>query len=64
MDNKREVKMAEKKENDWVVVPELPQVPTRKVLGDDGKEYDLVTLTEAVKEILEKVREIEKAVTG
>lgn len=46
--------------NDYLVVPELPQVPVRKVEGNDGKEYDLVTLTEAVKEILDIVRELKK----
>jgi hypothetical protein len=54
----------DEKERDWVVVPELPQVPTRTVEGSDGKEYDLITLTEAVKEILETVREIKEVVAG
>ncbi len=52
------------KEKDWIVVPELPQTPTRIIEGDDGKEYDLITLTEAVKEILEIVRELKKGITG
>ena len=58
--------MAEKseKERDWVVVTELPNVPTRVVEGSDGKEYELITLTEAVKEILEIVRELKKGITG
>jgi len=59
-------KMAEKseKERDWIVVTELPNVPTRVVEGSDGKEYELITLTEAVKEILEIVRELKKGITG
>jgi len=58
--------MAEKseKERDWIVVTELPNVPTRVVEGSDGKEYELITLTEAVKEILEIVRELKKGITG
>jgi hypothetical protein len=63
LNSQKEVKMVEEKtEKDWIVVPELPQVPTRTVEGNDGKEYELVTLTEAVKEILEIVREIKKGV--
>ncbi len=54
----------EEKQKDWIVVPELPQVPTRTVEGSDGKEYELITLTEAVKEILEISRELKKGITG
>jgi hypothetical protein len=56
--------MAKEEEKNWIVVPELPQVPTRTVEGSDGKEYELVTLTEAVKEILEIARELKKGITG
>jgi len=52
----------EKKQNDWAVVPELPQVPARTITGNDGNEYDLITLTEAIQEILEHAREIRKSV--
>jgi hypothetical protein len=55
--------MAEK-EKDFLVVPELPQVSTRTVEGSDGKEYNLITLTEAIKEILETIRELKKGITG
>ena len=48
--------------NEILVVPELPQVSTRVFEGEDGKTYDLITLTEAVKEILEHVRTIKKSV--
>ena len=51
-------------EKDWIVVPELPRVETRTVEGSDGKEYNLVTLTEAIKEILEISRELKKGITG
>lgn len=54
--------MPEEKKSDFIVVPELPQVATRTVQGEDGKLYELITLTEAVKEILEHVREIRKSV--
>lgn len=50
------------KQTDFLVVPELPQVQTRNVQGEDGKIYELITMTEAVKEILESVREIKKSV--
>lgn len=53
-----------KDEKDFLVVPELPQVPTRNVEGNDGKEYNLITLSEAVKEILETVRELKITVKG
>jgi len=55
--------MAEK-EKEFVVVSELPQIATRKVQDEEGKEYDLVTLNEAVKEILEISRELKKGITG
>jgi hypothetical protein len=54
----------EKKERDFIVVPELPQVPTRIVQGNDEKEYELVTQAEAIKEILETIRELKKGITG
>lgn len=55
--------MTEQK-NELAVVVELPQIPTRVVEGSDGKNYELVTLTEAVKEILETVRELKKGING
>ncbi len=55
--------MAEEK-NELGIVVELPQVPTRTIEGSDGKKYELVTLTEAVKEILETVRELKKGING
>lgn len=54
----------EKEEIDWAIVPELPQVPTRTVEGSDGKKYELTTHSEALKEILEIVRELKKGLTG
>jgi hypothetical protein len=54
----------EKTEKNWVVVSELPQIQTREVESTDGKKYELVLLNEAVKEILEIVREIKKGITG
>lgn len=54
--------MSEEKKNDFLIVTELPNVPVNKIQGDDGKEYDLVTLTDAIKEILQAVREIKKSV--
>lgn len=55
--------MAEiKKQSDFLVVQELPQAPMRTVLGDDGKTYELITFSEALKEILELLREIRKVI--
>lgn len=51
----------EKAENDFLVVSELPQVPFRVAQGDDGKNYDLITLPEAMKEILEHLRALRKS---
>ncbi len=51
----------EKKEIDFLIVSELPQVPVRQYTDEEGKEYSLITLTEAVKEILEGIREMKKA---
>jgi len=57
--------MVEKqKEEKLLVVSELPQVPTRKVEGDDGNTYNLTTVNEAIQEILETVRELKKGITG
>jgi hypothetical protein len=53
--------MADKKEIDFLIVSELPQVPVRQYTDEEGKEYSLITLTEAVKEILEGMREMKKA---
>lgn len=40
------------------IVSELPQVATRKIRGEDGKVYNLVTSNEALQEVLEGVREL------
>ena len=50
------------KTNEILVVPELPQVPTRTFEGEDGKTYDLMTYGETLKELLEKVRVIEEKI--
>ena len=56
--------MAKEKEVDknLVVVSELPTQELREIVGEDGTVYEVVTAPEAIKEILEKVREIHKAV--
>lgn len=40
------------------VVNELPQISARKVQGEDGHVYSLVTQNEAVEEILQGIREL------
>ena len=57
-------KKQEKQENDFLIVPELPQTPVRVIEGEEGKKYDLITTQEALKEILESVREIKKGTVG
>lgn len=42
------------------VVTELPSVPIRKIRGEDGAIHNLTTLTEAVQEIREGLRELLK----
>lgn len=49
---------------DILVVPELPQSPVRTIEGDDGKTYELITVSEAIKEILESTRRIEEGLFG
>lgn len=51
-------------EKKMAVVVELPQVQTRTINDSEGNEYELVTLTEAVQEILEISRELKKGITG
>ncbi len=57
--------MVEKEQEEKIlVVPELPQTPTRKVQGEDGNIYNLITMNEAIQEILEITRELKKGITG
>jgi len=48
-------------EKDLVVVNELPTQELKEIVGEDGTVYEVVTAQEALKEILEKVRDIHKA---
>lgn len=59
--------MTENKEKEiekTLVVKDLPQTQVRRVTGEDGKEYNLVTVEEAITEILDKVTELSKATIG
>jgi len=49
-------------EEKLLVVTELPTQKVNKAIGEDGNEYTLVTANEALKEILESVRDIKKLV--
>lgn len=60
--NKDENIEKEEKELPTLVVNELPTKELRKVRLEDGKEYELVTVQEAIQEILIKVRTIESAI--
>lgn len=54
----------DKKEVRTLVVKELPQEPMRLVKGDDGSEYHLITIEEAIINIMEDVKQIKKSVVG
>lgn len=56
--------MVEEKKTDFLIVNELPQVPVKRYTGEDGTEYDLITITEALKEILKDIKEIRKSTVG
>ena len=64
----QEDKMPEKKEEpkvtavETVVVTELPKQDVRSFVGQNGVEYHVVTIDEALTEILETVRSIKKSV--
>lgn len=51
----------EKKETALLVVSELPSQPMRKFIDDDGKETEVITIQEALTEILITVRKLEKS---
>jgi len=54
----KETKKETKEEDAQVlVVKELPKQDITKIIGEDGKTYELVTIEDAVTEILKKVRE-------
>lgn len=48
-------------DRDILVVSDLPKEPMR-TFTSDGKEYGLITFDEALREILIKIRKIEKSV--
>ena len=59
--------MTEEKEKKIVnkevlVVAQLPQQAVREAVMEDGKEYSILTIEEALAEILNSVRHIEKSV--
>ena len=45
-------------EREILVVAQLPQQPIKEATGEDGKHYSLLTVEEALKEILVTLREI------
>ena len=61
MAEKSEVKAKEKTEDSKVlVVAQLPTQPTNRVKDESGAEYNLVTIEEALTEILEIARQLKK----
>ena len=55
-----EIKEEPKKEGVTVVVSELPKIDARSFTDNDGLEHPIVTLEEAIAEILEKIRRLDK----
>lgn len=55
----KETKQAEAK-REFIVVNELPTQQARIAVGDDKKEYELVTRDEALTEILQTMRELKE----
>jgi len=51
-----------KVESKTVVVDELPTQQVRTFVGEDGENYNVVTISEALQEILEGVRLIKKSI--
>jgi hypothetical protein len=60
-ETEKEVK-EEVKEIENIVVSELPTLQTRMVSDEQGKEYNCLTINEALADILSSVKKIEKAV--
>ena len=59
MTEEKEKKVVNK---DILVTAQLPQQPMREVITEDGKEYSILTIEEALTEIVNNVREIRKSV--
>ena len=53
-ENKEELKI------ETIVVEQIPQVPQRDVMGEDKKQYSLITRDEALTEILSIVKELKR----
>jgi len=56
--------MPEPKEvvKETLVVRELPQQPVKEAVTEEGKAYTLITIEEALTEILTSIREIKKSI--
>lgn len=54
------IKKEEKKEIKTVVVAQLPTQSVTKARDEEGNEFNLITMEEAITEILERVRELKK----
>lgn len=55
------IKKEKTTETDTVVVTELPTQQIREVIAEDGKKITLISIDEALTEILKNTREIKKA---
>ena len=59
--NGKEKLKEEKKDVNFLVVKELPKQEIKKFTDEEGKEYEVLTIEEALTEILTKITEIHKA---
>jgi len=59
--NGKEKPKEDKKEINFLVYRDVPKQEIRKFTDDDGKEYEVLTVEEALTEILTKITEIHKA---
>jgi len=59
--NGKEKPKEDKKEINFLVFRDVPKQEIRKFTDDGGKEYEVLTVEEALTEILTKITEIHKA---
>ena len=63
---KKEVKELKKEDmiKETLIVNELPQTQVRNIVGEDGKTYVCITINEALKEILDTLKDLKKGLVG
>lgn len=61
MNEKQSKEKTIEKQNDFLVVKELPQQKVSTLITEDEKEIELITIEEAIGEILKVVRRLDKS---